>query len=274
MHAASICDLDLARKALDAGADPCGTDEDGFSLLMWSAIGESLPLARMLLDRGARVDAANGRGYGALHYACRNADEGMVRLLLEAGSCPEARGDGGKRPLMCCFEPSEQERAAQASERRIGCMRLLLGAGADANGKTDGGRSVLDAALDGWAWAGELQALAKAGARIGRAAGESLEGAALWAWKRAADKDSAACLDVCEGLLPKLGESARTELLRACAACSKAVSARWLLEKGARPDLSWEGTDPLIAGLMAAYAEKRAMEGIGAPRGSAGPRKL
>lgn len=272
LHAASICDAELAGKALRSGANPDCEDEDGFTPLMWAAIGESVQAARVLLAGGASARATNNRGLGALHFACRNADVGMARLLLEAGAEPSARDREGRTPFFCCFEPSgEAARSESAARGRIGCMELLKEAGASPNEAENRGRTVLMAALDGCAGPLELSSLARAGALWGCAGlGEEAEkNRALWAWKRACDKDCPACLDICEGLLPALDPEGASEVLWCCASCERAKSALWLLERGARGSGPMEELSGKMRSFLAAFEEKRQLAGIGQGRGRA-----
>ena len=63
------------------------------------AFVRSLPLARLLLDAGADPDGSEDGGFTALHSAAQSGDEPLVRLLLERGADPARVAADGRTPI-------------------------------------------------------------------------------------------------------------------------------------------------------------------------------
>lgn len=94
------CD-DFARTALEAGADPNMSDEEGRSLVMFSVMtGGSL--LRTLLKHGAKPDMPDKVGRTPLMIAAidEEADPEVIDTLLEFGADINARDKRGITPLM------------------------------------------------------------------------------------------------------------------------------------------------------------------------------
>jgi len=91
-------DLDGARAALAAGADPSQVDANGRTALMVAAQHAGPPALEALLVHGAEVDARSADGMTALMLALRHARSSEVPLLLlNAGADPtltDAEGNG------------------------------------------------------------------------------------------------------------------------------------------------------------------------------------
>ncbi|MDQ3822900.1 MAG: ankyrin repeat domain-containing protein, partial [Actinomycetota bacterium] len=78
--AAFVQDAELGRILLDAGADPNGTAEGGFTALHSAAQHGDLAFVRLLLERGADPDAEFD-GKRAVDFAEEAGAEGVVELL-------------------------------------------------------------------------------------------------------------------------------------------------------------------------------------------------
>ena len=92
---------DFARTALESGADPNISDEDGRSLVMFSVMtGGSL--LRTLLEHGAKPDMPDKVGRTPLMIAAIDdeADPEVIDTLLEFGADINARDKRGITPLM------------------------------------------------------------------------------------------------------------------------------------------------------------------------------
>jgi ankyrin repeat protein len=58
----------------------------------------SVPLARLLLDAGADPNGRGEGGFTALHSAAQNGDDELVALLQERGADPGLATDDGRTP--------------------------------------------------------------------------------------------------------------------------------------------------------------------------------
>eukprot|EP00741_Cyanophora_paradoxa_P010529 tig00000158_g10181.t1 len=95
-----------------------------------------LACLRLVLDNGAGVNASF-RGSTPLHLAAGNAAAGLeaLRVLLERGADVQARGKGGRTPLLVAVS------GAGKDEERLPFVRALLDAGADVGARDEAGRS-------------------------------------------------------------------------------------------------------------------------------------
>jgi ankyrin repeat protein len=64
-----------------------------------AAFVRSLALARVLLDAGADPDGSEEGGFTALHSAAQSGDEPLVRLLLGRGADPARAAADGRTPI-------------------------------------------------------------------------------------------------------------------------------------------------------------------------------
>jgi ankyrin repeat protein len=97
--------LQLIRALLDAGADPDGSDGDGFPPLI-AALSppdrdDVADLLILLLDHGADRGQRGVNDYTPLHCAAASGHPALVELLLERGADPNAstRIDDAETPL-------------------------------------------------------------------------------------------------------------------------------------------------------------------------------
>jgi ankyrin repeat protein len=89
------------RALLDAGAHVDEADDDGITVLSWSAIGNRVEMARLLIERGADVNHVDKKGMTPLLYAASIdfGDSTMVDLLLKSGARADARTKEGLTAL-------------------------------------------------------------------------------------------------------------------------------------------------------------------------------
>ena len=82
------------RVALEDGLDPDSTNQNGWTLLMLTAIEGATPLAVLLLERGADVHHRNRHDETALSLAAGKANVPLLQLLLAHGATKDARPHG------------------------------------------------------------------------------------------------------------------------------------------------------------------------------------
>jgi len=125
LDAALIGDLELAKKALAAGADVSVRDNSGRTPLHRATGNGHAGMVRLLLEAGADVDMRDENiGASPLHEACGEDRVDVALLLLEAGADPNARDKWRGTPLHWA-----------ATHGHFGMIRLLLDYEADPNAR-------------------------------------------------------------------------------------------------------------------------------------------
>ncbi|CAB3365286.1 Hypothetical predicted protein [Cloeon dipterum] len=82
--------VDEVKRLLDAGANSCVRDYNGWTPLHEAAQSNRVDIAQLLLERGAKVNAAGGEEYlSPLHDAVSAGYKEMVELLLLFGADPD-----------------------------------------------------------------------------------------------------------------------------------------------------------------------------------------
>ena len=91
--------------ALENGADPNTTDEDGVSALMLAAKSNTPDVVEDLLEHGAYINAKDNGGRTALMYAAAyNRDFKVLKVLLDSGASANAKDKSGRTVLMYAAE--------------------------------------------------------------------------------------------------------------------------------------------------------------------------
>ena len=79
--------MDAVKVLLEAGADPCIADEEGFSCLHAAIDGQcSKDTLQALIDHGVHVDTKRKDGTNALLSACRRGQSECVKFLVKSGA--------------------------------------------------------------------------------------------------------------------------------------------------------------------------------------------
>ena len=122
--AAYNADAGQVRNLLQAGGDPNGYDEHGYTPLLWAAfrgaVGDQLPVVQALLEAGADIEAVTRAGDSTVSMlAVQSGNEALVRALAERGAGIDRPADE-VTPLMV---------AARRGDLRM--VQTLLGLGAD-----------------------------------------------------------------------------------------------------------------------------------------------
>lgn len=177
---------------LDAGANPNDADSSGTTALHYAASRGSSRSVELLLHARAAVDQADDRGDTPLMWA---TNKQVVELLLTSGANINAKGGGGRTPLIYLaatgdveavkvltatrgLELDEQDAAgisAHAAAVQGGhteVASLLLGLGAKATAKSPDRLLLFEEALHEAARAGDAAALTSLFARSAAAGGQ------------------------------------------------------------------------------------------------------
>jgi ankyrin repeat protein len=137
LEAALVGQTMSVSKALEGGADPNATGDDGRTGLMLAAYGGHSQVLKLLLERGADVDHRDGFGRTALMYAASGPHVESVRLLLEWQAVPDVvDSQEGFTALMFA-----------AAEGQADVVRALLEYGADSELRDVDGETALDFAF-------------------------------------------------------------------------------------------------------------------------------
>ena len=121
-------DAELAALALDAGADPNASSEDGSgnTALTLAVTRDDVALVELLVDAGAAHEDPD-TGFTALALVARFGGPEVATVLLEAGASADGRAPWTGLPL-----------AESAYEGNLPVMALLLESGADPNARVSG----------------------------------------------------------------------------------------------------------------------------------------
>lgn len=282
--------LERARAALDAGANPDCRESGGIAPLMLAAACGCAGAVELLLAAGADPGLASGKGEDALMLAAFNGHPSIVKMLLGAGSDPKRVSKEG---LGALGHAVLGKTAASGA-----CAGLLLDAGADPDRADLRKMTPLMRAAQGSAAALEEFAKRQAGdphrashsgktaLMLAAAAGKAENVRLMLGYPRQAgqkDADGSCALALaagskgadaalCAKILAQAGFSTesrdlsgQTPLFRACGAGS-AEAAQALLEAGACPNAvdKWGGTPLGMAVERGCLRTARLLLGAGA----------
>lgn len=86
IEAVKARDLELVKSFIDAGADINQADENGQTLLVYSATAGHIEIVELLLDRGANIDHIGAARNTALTWSALQGHTEVVKLLLNRGA--------------------------------------------------------------------------------------------------------------------------------------------------------------------------------------------
>jgi len=136
--AAEAGDLTAVRRLLRDGADVGELDGRGAPPLQIAAARGHLEIAGILVSKGADVNFLIEKGGTPLMGAAACLKPKLVEFLLSKGALPNKKGDGGRFPLCCPFQPD-----VAAVVEQLECIRLRIAAGASADEQTESGGTPL-----------------------------------------------------------------------------------------------------------------------------------
>jgi len=109
MNAAKYGDLEGAKAALDAGADPNVGEMLGNTALMYACdYYGNVDIVKLLLDHGADPNIGNNYGTTPLMIASKYSID-AVKLLLDAGADPNAVNDRGETALTYAVQSGHED---------------------------------------------------------------------------------------------------------------------------------------------------------------------
>ncbi|MBV8819209.1 MAG: ankyrin repeat domain-containing protein [Acidobacteriaceae bacterium] len=124
----------LLRNKVDVNA----REDDGATALAWAAVRCNLEIARRLLDAGANPNLTNEQGIGPLYLAMTNGSPAMVDLLLQKHADPNIAREDAETPLLTATRLGQVgvmkallDHGAQvnAREKKFGQTALMWAAG-------------------------------------------------------------------------------------------------------------------------------------------------
>lgn len=124
--------LSYAERLLEQGAEATCFTNEGITLLMVAAAGESEDhekIAKALIDHNAQLNAKESNGTTALMFAALSGNPRMVLLLIERGADVHAKDNIGRTPFMYA--------AMDCTKGNYESMVLLSAKGADPLMKDD-----------------------------------------------------------------------------------------------------------------------------------------
>ena len=93
-------DLRKVALALNLGADVNSKDDDdGMSLLHYTAYRDKIAIAELLISAGADVDSKDKASWSPLHWAVAMDNVALAELLISAGAYVDAKTNLSKSPL-------------------------------------------------------------------------------------------------------------------------------------------------------------------------------
>lgn len=133
LKAAGKGDSTVLNLFLDAGMDLNTANEDGYTTLHYSIVGEQKSMTKTLILKGADVNAKNKKGVTPLIFAADMGDIEAVKLLLEKGADVNAKESStGVTALHFASGKGHKE-----------IVKILLDKGADVNAKLVSGETAL-----------------------------------------------------------------------------------------------------------------------------------
>ncbi|KAI8496168.1 hypothetical protein Bbelb_260090 [Branchiostoma belcheri] len=134
---------DIVDLLLKAGADANVQDKDGTTPLHSAATVRDLDYARRLLQHGARVDIVDNKGLTALHISADKADTQLLQLLLQQGVSQalvnqKTNDDATPLHVVITAKAYYSKNHAAHDRKKIPAVRLLIDNGADLTSQNHG----------------------------------------------------------------------------------------------------------------------------------------
>ncbi len=126
--------LGIAKRLINAGADPNGTNKFGAPVLLTAAGSGDIEIVKLLIKKGAKVNAKFERydDVTALMLAAESGHLEVVKALIKGGADVDVRTANGDTALI-----------AAVAKGHVDIIKLLLKEGADVNGRSESGYTAL-----------------------------------------------------------------------------------------------------------------------------------